>query len=175
MSQPYSVSHVIRPWWWVVLLTFTGSMVTSLWITARQERAYRATTMQVVVPNSRVQATDQILRSIDGVEPTRGCSHLPVPISEKDGKCTERIGRPVEPDKTLNRHARELRRAAPRFRNADHGGEGRLSAGAIRAGFLAECFPLSLHVKNVIHYLEYQPDTLAVTCEFPDLIIAGLA
>ena len=65
MRQSQSYSRVLRRWWWIVVATLMVSMSTAAVLTARQPRIYRAKTTQVVVPNSQVQGTADIIRSID--------------------------------------------------------------------------------------------------------------
>lgn len=68
MNPSQSYTRVLRRWWWIVVATLIVSIGTAAVLTARQPRIYRAKTTQVVVPNSRVQGTADIIRSIDTLD-----------------------------------------------------------------------------------------------------------
>lgn len=58
----------LRQRWWIVPAAVLISTATSLVVTVRQSPVYRATTTQVVTPNSRLESNEHILRSIDTLE-----------------------------------------------------------------------------------------------------------
>ncbi len=68
MSSSQSYTRVLRRWWWIVVATWIVSLGTAAVLTARHPRIYRAKTTQVVVPNSTVQGTADIIRSIDTLD-----------------------------------------------------------------------------------------------------------
>lgn len=68
MSPFTDYNRILRSWWWVVALSVTIAAGSALVVTARQTPVYRATTTQVVIPNSKVQANSEILRSLDTLD-----------------------------------------------------------------------------------------------------------
>lgn len=65
MNSSQSYLRALRQWWWIVVAALIISVGTTAVLTARQPRIYRAKTIQVVVPNSSVEGTADIIRSID--------------------------------------------------------------------------------------------------------------
>jgi capsular polysaccharide biosynthesis protein len=61
-------SHILKRWWWIVLVVFVVSLVTGFIITNREPRIYRAYTMMVVTPNYRVVGVNEIIRSLDTLD-----------------------------------------------------------------------------------------------------------
>jgi capsular polysaccharide biosynthesis protein len=54
--------------WWIVLLAVVLAVGAAAWATSRQKPVYRASTSLAVVPNSEVEGTGDVLRSLDTLE-----------------------------------------------------------------------------------------------------------
>jgi capsular polysaccharide biosynthesis protein len=63
-----SYARVLRRGWWIVLLVLTACLAASALVTSRQAPVYRASTTLVVTPNTDVEGTADILRSLDTLE-----------------------------------------------------------------------------------------------------------
>ncbi|HVS10702.1 MAG TPA: Wzz/FepE/Etk N-terminal domain-containing protein [Planctomycetota bacterium] len=60
--------RALRRGWWLVLLVAAVATAGAAFLTAREERIYRATATLVVVPNEMVSDTSDLLRSLDTLE-----------------------------------------------------------------------------------------------------------
>ncbi len=60
--------RVLQGQWWVILLAVLLAVGSTIAATARQERVYRASTLQVVVPSADLQEPDDLLRSVDTLD-----------------------------------------------------------------------------------------------------------
>jgi len=67
-SRHSGYGHMFRRRWWIALLTVLVALLASAVVTARQARVYRASTSLVVTPSYRVDATGDILRSLETLE-----------------------------------------------------------------------------------------------------------
>lgn len=68
MNPLTNYGRILHRFWWLVVLTTLITTGSTLVVTARQTPVYRSATMQFVVPNSRVQANGEILRSLDTLD-----------------------------------------------------------------------------------------------------------
>ena len=60
--------RVLQRQWWVILFAVLLAVGSTLVATARQERLYRASTLQVVVPSAELREPDDLLRSVDTLD-----------------------------------------------------------------------------------------------------------
>ena len=62
------LAQALRRGWWVVTLALAASLATATFLTARQERVYRASATLVVAPHESVAETADVLRSLETLE-----------------------------------------------------------------------------------------------------------
>ena len=66
--SPIAYGRLIRQGWWIGLLGLLASLAAAAVATSRQRPVYRASTVVVVTPNSDVEGTTDILRSLETLD-----------------------------------------------------------------------------------------------------------
>lgn len=68
MSEGSWIFRGLRRQWWIVVLLAAVAIVAAAFFTSRQRPIYRATTSLIVVPNTEVRGTGDVLRSLETLE-----------------------------------------------------------------------------------------------------------
>jgi uncharacterized protein involved in exopolysaccharide biosynthesis len=90
---------VIRRSWWIALLGFVASLAAAAVATSRQRPVYRASAVVIVAPNSDVEGTSDILRSLETLDRRSVIAtfaRIP-PTAEALAAAAQRLG-PAQPE-----------------------------------------------------------------------------
>ena len=68
MSRFENEGRVLQRQWWIILFAVLLAVGSTLVATAKQQRLYRASTLQVVIPSADLREADDIIRSIDTLD-----------------------------------------------------------------------------------------------------------
>ena len=68
MNESRVVLRALARGWWIVLLALVVALAVAAWLTGRERPTYSAEALMVVVPSTEVEATDDLLDSIEALE-----------------------------------------------------------------------------------------------------------